>query len=422
MKRLQAADKLLGWASCVALQPLRWWRARRSAPTAPARDVLLVKFWGIGSLQLLTPAVATLRRRHPDARITLLTLRENEEFARLLGIFDDVLTLDVRAGGWIAIFARILGLVRRLRALRFDHVYDFEFFTRFSAFVALATGAPHTSGFAAPNVWRGGFHTRTVPFNRYWHVARNFRALAGGENGHDIAPGSLDATSVSPADTSSVRAKLAARGARASYVVLNPNAGSLSLERRWPAANFAELARSLASDDEHAVVFVGAKGEREHVRGIVAQLADLPAGRIVDLAGELSIGELAALLQGAAALVSNDSGPMHVGAALGTPTIGLFGPETPIMYRPLGARTVAMWEPPVCSPCINVHENKVSNCIHGRPECLVNLTVADVLAETRTVLWERVLVPSVRLPRRASLYVLRAGDAPPPHALEREAR
>lgn len=416
MKRLQSADKILGLALCVLLQPFAWVR-RVVARPREARSVLMIKFWGIGSLQLLTPAVASLRRRHPGARLTLLTLDENASFARGLGVFDEVLTLDVRCGrgffGWMRTYGRILSIARRLRAEHYDRVYDFEFFTRFSALISLATGAPETAGFAAPNVWRGHFHTHTVPFNRYWHVARNFRALAGGEDGAEVRHTDLAAFRFTAEDSERAARALSRHGIAIDrpFVVLNPNAGQLSLERRWPASSFATLARTLANEDNAPIVFVGAPSEREYVGEIVAQVGALPRNTLCDLAGELTMGELCALLARASTLVTNDSGPMHLGAALGTPTIGLFGPETPVMYGPIGARTTALWKPPVCSPCINVHENKVANCIHGRPECLVNIAVDDVLTETRGYLWDTVLTPAARLPRRAGLHVLRGGES-----------
>lgn len=401
MQRLQAADKRLGWLACALLQPLRWLPRRAERPAAELERVLLIKFWGIGSLQLLTPAVRSLRERHPRARLTLLTLEENASFARGLGVFDEVLTLDVRSGrgvaGWLRVFGRIRALTSGLRRARFDALYDFEFFTRFSALVALLSGAPSRAGFEAPQVWRGGFHTRRVPFNRYWHVARNFRALAGGENGAEVEVGELAPCAVGAAERARVAELLSRRALvpGAPFVVLNANAGRLSLERRWPLERFAELARALVQEDRTPVVLVGADSEREHVAAVRA-LAALDPRWLVDLCGELTIGELCALLERAGALVTNDSGPMHLGAALGTPTVGLFGPETPVMYAPLGLRTRALWRPPMCSPCINVHDNKVSNCVRGHPECLTNLSVEEVLEETRLLLWDGLLQPAAR--------------------------
>jgi lipopolysaccharide heptosyltransferase II len=395
MKRLQTADKLLGFLACLLLQPLRWLRRGRETQPQDVERVLLVKFWGIGSLQLLTPAVGALRRRHPRARLALLTLAQNGEFARGLAVFDEVLELDLCSGrripGWTRLLARLARLIAHLRRERFDAVYDFEFFTRFSALLSLLTGARWTSGFEAPQVWRGGFHTRAVPFNRYWHVARNFRALAG-EGGSEVEPGDVSGFRFEASDSERVAGLLAQRGIPAGlpFVVLNANAGGLSLERRWPRERFAELARTLVELDRTPVVLIGSPAEREYVAGLRDE-AQVDANWLVDLSGELSIAELCALLARAGALVSNDSGPMHLGAALGTPTLGLFGPETPVMYAPIGRRTSSLWRPPVCSPCINVHDNKVANCVRGHPECLTNLSVDEVLGELRLLLWDGVL-------------------------------
>jgi len=416
MKRLQATDKRLGWLVCALLQPWRWLRARPRVVAEPRR-ILCIKFWGIGSLQMLTPAIAHLRAAHPGARVELLTLAENEAFARGLELFDGLHTLDVQSRrgplGWARLVARILALVRRLRRERFDALYDFEFFTRFSALVTLAAGAPATHGFAAPTVWRGGFHARTVPFNRYWHVARNFRALAGGEDGSDVLPGDLQPFRVTAEHRQGLERALERAGLDATrpLAVLNPNAGQLSLERRWPAPNFAQVARTLAQEDGLQVVLVGAPGEAEYVAAIAAAAGEPGPGRIADLAGQLSIGELAALLAQADVLVTNDSGPMHVAAALGTPLVALFGPETPVMYGPLGVDALALWKPPACSPCINVHENKVANCIHGRPECLVGLDVERVLDEARGLLADGLLRGGAQFPRRRLRVVQHDGGA-----------
>jgi len=401
--RLQKADKLLGFAACALAQPFRIARGlgrRLIRGDVEPRNILAIKFWGIGSLQLLTPAVEALRQDHPDARLTLLTLAENGEFARGLRVFDEVRTVDIRSDSWIAIGIRMLQLVGGLRRAGFDRVYDFEFFTRFSSLISLATSAAALHGFRSPSVWRGGFHTRTVPFNRYWHVARNFRALAGGEDGSEVRPRDVAAFQLDEGTLRGLERQLAAAGLAAGepFVVVNPNAGRLSLERRWPAASFAVLIRRLIDEDGLSVALIGAPGEKAYtaeVLRLVEQVEPVrtrPAPtskqdpRAVNLAGAFGQAELCALLTGATVVISNDSGPMHLAAALGAPTVGLFGPETPLMYRPLGHRVRVLYEPPVCSPCINVHDNKVATCIHGRPECLVNISVEAVLSATRSLL------------------------------------
>lgn len=377
MERLQRADSSWGRVVCLALQPWRLFR-RRKRSNGPVRRVLMIKFWGIGSLQLLTPAVLVLRERHPGAELALLTLSQNQAFARGLGLWDEVVVADVRVPSWPRVVVRLLDLFWRLRRGRYDRVYDFEFFTRVSAVAAFVTGAPWTVGFASERVWRGALHTERVQFNRYWHVARNFHALAGGEG--DLDP--LVPFLPTPAERASVAARVRTAPVQRPYVVLNANAGELSLERRWPSEHFARLALRFVLEDGLRVVWIGGKDEREHVELSARAAQPLPSGTSLQLAGELSIGELCALLEGAAAVVSNDSGPMHIAAALDVPTVGLFGPETPVMYAPLGRHTAVLYRPPQCSPCINVHDNKLSTCALGRPECLVSIEVDEVHART----------------------------------------
>jgi len=190
MKTLQRADRLLGRPAFLLLRPLARRRRHHRGAGARVRRVLLVKLWGIGSLQLLTPAVRSLRERHPEASLELLTLVGNREFGEGLGVFDELHTLDVGTSAW-RLVGRIASLVWRLRRMRFDMVYDFEFFTHVSAVLSLLSGAPRSAGFAAKHMPRGGLHTEWSAFRRSWHVARNFRALAGGENGLAVEPGDL---------------------------------------------------------------------------------------------------------------------------------------------------------------------------------------------------------------------------------------
>ncbi|HET6204013.1 MAG TPA: glycosyltransferase family 9 protein [Planctomycetota bacterium] len=397
LSTLQRIDRDLGPWACAGLQPLRWVRARRP-PEAPVRSILAVKFWGIGSLVLLGPALRALRERHPRARIDLLTLEGNAPLARLLPALDGVVTVRLD-GGPLRIACRLLALIAELRADRYDLLLDFEFFTRFSAILAFLSGARRTVGYWAPSVYRGDLHDERVPFNRYWHVTRNFRALAGGGDEPVTAADLLRPRIGEAARSRAARLERSLGGGEERpLVLLNPNAGDLALERRWPADHFAALAERLSLDA--AVAWIGAPSERPYVESVRARLARPES--TVDLAGELSIEELLALLERARLLVTNDSGPLHLASAVATPTIALFGPETPVMYGPLHPRAVTFYRPPPCSPCINVHENKMHACYFSRAECLVRIPPEEVLAAARELLAETRFSAARRMPVPAS--------------------
>ena len=119
-------------------------------------------------------------------------------------------------------------------------------------------------------------------------------------------------------------------------MVVNPNAGDMALERRWPPGHVAELLGRLAAEGDWNLVLTGSVEEREHVEDVRRRsgLGD----RVISTAGRLDLAALVALLSEATVFVTNDSGPLHLASAVGTSTVALFGPETPVLYGPLRYR------------------------------------------------------------------------------------
>ncbi len=385
MRRLQALDRRLGPPLCALVAPPRllaraargaraaWDRRRgRVRPPPPVRRVLVVKFWGLGSLVLVTPALAALRRRHPGASIEVLTLAAHAPLVAALPGVDAVHTFEVRGGGLARLCARLARLALALRRRRFDVVYDLEFLTSTSALIGALAGPRLLVGFTSPRVSRGDLHDETLPFDESRHVAESFRDLAAGRPLGPVGNNDASAPRITPEDAARVAAHLG-QPLPQRLAVLNPNVGELAPERRWPTERFAELAGALIAEG-FSVVLIGALHERPVTQSIASAV---PLVR--DLAGVLGLGELCALLARADLVVSNDSGPMHLAAVLGAPTVGLFGPESPRRYAPLGPRVRTLWDPPPCGPCINVHDNKLAGCVLGRAECMLRISVASVL-------------------------------------------
>jgi len=132
--------------------------------------------------------------------------------------------------------------------------------------------------------------------------------------------------------------------------------------------------------------------EREMVEE-TRRLCRLPAG--INLAGETDLGMLIALLERAALVITNDSGPAHLADAVGTPTIVLFGPESPDHYGPLGERSTAFHAGLYCSPCLNAANTKIAPC-GGRNVCMQLIPGQDVLEATLSLLDGTPLPPGRR--------------------------
>jgi ADP-heptose:LPS heptosyltransferase len=141
--------------------------------------------------------------------------------------------------------------------------------------------------------------------------------------------------------------------------------------KRWPAASFAAVATQLAARGIGPLVVIGGQDERE-VSGLVRSLTACP---VVDLTGETPIGLLPALLSKACVLITNDSGPMHVAAAVGRPVVSIFGPTSAVRTGPYGAGHTVLTHDLPCRPCFS------RVCRNAVPmECLESITPEQVVA------------------------------------------
>ncbi|HTP12414.1 MAG TPA: glycosyltransferase family 9 protein, partial [Bacteroidota bacterium] len=141
------------------------------------------------------------------------------------------------------------------------------------------------------------------------------------------------------------------------------------------ADRFAALVSRLAITEEFLFCFTGTSEEREYVQRVI-NLTHV-TGRCINVAGRLTIPELCALLEQSVLYIGNDSGPLHLATALGVPTVGLFGPESPVFYGPLGDRHTSIYRRLPCSPCMNVYAAKSFRCPYNA-RCMKEIQVDEV--------------------------------------------
>ena len=165
------------------------------------------------------------------------------------------------------------------------------------------------------------------------------------------------------------------------YWVLVPGA-EYGSAKRWPAAHFAALAQQLIDQHQLPVLLLGSTKDAEVCAQIASTVNAVQPGICHDLAGRTSLQDAIALVAGARAMVSNDSGLMHVAAALGVPQVAIFGSSSPLHTPPLSLLAQVVWlkneasyQPPLdCAPCF------ARQCPLGHTRCLGDVTVAMVLA------------------------------------------
>jgi ADP-heptose:LPS heptosyltransferase len=285
--------------------------------------ILVIKLGALGDVVQATGPMAAIRAHHRDARITLLTGPAFADFLGASGWFDEV-WVDARPGwrNWREWFR----LRSRLRRGCFDRVYDLQTSDRSSSYfhIMLPGRRPEWSGIA-----RLASHPHANPMRDAMHtVARQAEQLS--------MAGLAD---VPPPDLCWVAADTARFGIAGPYVLLAPGGSAHRPEKRWPVGRYTELARRLVARGITPVM-IGA-GPDAHATGTVASFCE--GAR--DLTADTSFAEIVALARGAAGAVGNDTGPMHLIATAGCPSVVLYsfasdpalcaqqGPDVAILRR-----------------------------------------------------------------------------------------
>lgn len=275
--------------------------------------ILVIKLGALGDFVQALGPMRAIRRHHPAAHITLLTTVPFEGMARQSGYVDDLL-IDRRPkwhdiGGWIY-------LRRLLNAGHFTRVYDLQNNDRTGLYFKLFSPKPEWVGIAKGATHRNTSPDRSKGLAFYGHVQT--LALAGIQ---DIQIDTLDWMT---ADLS--RFHLPAR-----YALIVPGSAPQHAEKRWPAVYYQSLCARLLAD-HITPVLIGTESEKEILDAIAAQPG------VLHLGGQTKLTDIPALARGAALAVGNDTGPVHLIAPTGCPTLVLFSGKTkPHKHAPLGS-------------------------------------------------------------------------------------
>ena len=359
---------------------------------ATVRRVLVTKLRHHGDVLLASPVFTALRRAAPHAEVDALVYRETAPMLAGHPAVAQLHTVDRewKRQGVVAQFRAERGLHAALRARRYDLLVHL-------------TEHPRGATLARTLKPRYAVARERADASRWW--ARSFthlyrQPLATPRHAVEANLDALRRLGVQPdaddrrlvlvpgaAADAKADALLAQHGlTRGAFVQCHP--GSRWLFKCWPAASTAALLDRMAADG-HTVVLTGAPDERERalVGEVLTAIAPATRSRVIDLAGALSLSELAALTARARAFIGVDSAPMHIAAAVGTPVVALFGPSGEHEWGPwrVRAEVVASASHP-CRPCgiDGCGGGKVSECLSTLPVERVHAAFARVLGSAET--------------------------------------
>jgi lipopolysaccharide heptosyltransferase I len=346
-------------------------RSRPPLNEYPARRIALLKPSALGDVVHTLPVLTALRQRYPRAHITWVVNRSYEPLLVGHRDLDATLPFDrgaARAGWWRA--TRMwTQLMLELRRRCFDLVVDLQGLFR-TGLMAAATRAPRRVGLSTAREGASWFYTDVVPVadpeglhavDRCWLVAA---ALGAGHLDKEFH--------VPLADEARAWAGEALAGCPRPWLVLG--VGSRWATKRWPPPHFAALARRARAEFGGTVIFIGAREEAVLSQAVRERLT----GPVVDLAGATTLPQLAAILARADAVLANDTGPLHLAAALGRPVVAPYTCTRLRLSGPYGQEAGSVETSVWC------RGSYLKRC--ARMECMDELTPERLWPQLREVL------------------------------------
>jgi ADP-heptose:LPS heptosyltransferase len=282
----------------------------------PAQEkILVIKLGAFGDFVQSLGPMAAIRRHHPDSHITLLTTKPFVLMAEQCGYFNEI-HVDSRPR-WPQV-GGVLDLMEWLRAGNFTRVYDLQNNDRTAFYLKLfgRHKKPEWVGAA-----KGASHRNDSPQ----------RTAGSAFDGHVQTLALAGITDVKIDKLDWVNANLSPFPLRRPYVLLIPGCSPQHPEKRWPARHYGRLAQIIAADGYQPVIL-----GTEEERAIAAEI--LPhCPEALDLTGQTAMLDIAGLARQAAFCIGNDTGPVHMAAATGCPTLALFSPRSnPVKHGPKG--------------------------------------------------------------------------------------
>lgn len=347
--------------------------------------IAIAKLLGMGSILRATPLIRALRQKYPSAKYIFITTLKNKPLIDRIPLIDEC--YSIRDTSFLNLFRDILFLLINLWKNKIDLYFDLEVYSAFSTILATLSLARNRYGFYRESTrFRMGLNTHLVYFNDHRHISEiylQFARACGVEN----MDCKIEKINLQDKDKLELREWLKSHNLSEDipYIVINPNASDLLLERRWPKDYFVLLINALSHNWNNPIFIVGSPEEYSYVNILWDKLSNQAKKITFNLAKKISLGAVINLIYKAKLMITNDSGLYHVAVSAEIPVISLWGPADPAHYAEVsGNKNIIFYCKDIyCSPCI--HKVYFPPC-RGNNICMKSIPPKEVYKRACEVL------------------------------------
>jgi lipopolysaccharide heptosyltransferase II len=365
--------KRIYYFTCIsalrALSFLLFWVRPKKLDAGHVRKLLVVKLERIGDLVLSVPAIHALKRKFPESHITLVVNPYTKAIVSNDPSIDEIIVFD--SNGPHSGFRGKMSLLGLLRSRRFDVAIDLstrDFFF-LPVWLTCLSGAHLTLGL--DNFARGFlFNIKVKP--------KMMPRPLSEEVLHILSPLNVTTSELRPElflseeDRHYIKGYLESEGITETDTLVCVHNSGFFKTQHWVKEGYSEVARHLIKRYHAKVFFVGSENEKTMVNEIINMIHERP----FNLAGEISLGQLMALISRCHLFIGSSSGPLHIAVGLNIPTVSILGPTVPERWNPQESNHIILRKDLPCSPCESGH------CWKTDYACMRHITVQEVISAT----------------------------------------
>ena len=341
----------------------------------PPREILIIKMLGFGSLLLSTDALLALKKKYPNAKLTLIGTKGIEEGARLLNLFDHYVIIDDRS--FFKLLKTSFKVVFYCMSNRNKWCFDFEVYSRLTTLFALYTFSKNRFGFEFEKVnFRNYLNTHNTYFNHFVPTEENYNAMV------HMAGAEVNEQYVLLNETQNKTEK--------NCIVINNTCSTLSLQRKLDYDQLINLIEELTKNGHDKIVLLGAPNDQIINQNLIESLLAKTQKKVENWAGKFNFEELIKQQAiHAKAIITIDSAPLHIAARLNIPMVAIWGPTQSQTLAPTWLRDrnnyVEINHHVHCSPC--VHHTKELPC-KGNNFCIKEISTQEIIQSLEHILNE----------------------------------
>ena len=331
------------------------------------KTIAICKFKGMGSILQATPMIEAIRCRYPNAQIIFVSTKSNMNLLEKIDWIDTIITVD--DSNFLKFVKTNIRSIFLLMRIRPELYIDLEIYSDYSTLFSLFTLSKNRIGFyLRSSSFRMGIYTHMMFFNPRVPISNVYLQIA------QLIGCDTENKKLFPLKSNNLTTR------KHQYLVINPNASDLRLERKWGKDKFIELIQIILQNySEFDILLIGGKDEVEYTTEIEKAIN---SDRVFNTSGKTSIDELVNIITHAKLMISNDTGPMHIAFCTNTPIICLFGPCSPEQYG-INNEAHIIYKNAYCSPC--VHDFEIPPC-KGNNVCMHLIPVNEVFEKTKALI------------------------------------